>query len=608
MRLTTAGNLGIGTTSPQARLDVRAQGALSTDIAFRVRNSADTADLLSVNGAGGIGLFGLTSINGAGVANTALAIYGNGNGGGNFLFRMYDASAVERIQLTASGNLRLDGATDNGASGDDNKVRMFFNFSPTSGTRSHTGITLGQTINQTGGANGVTRGLFISPTLTSAADFRAIETTVGNVILGSTSGNVGIGTTSPTKKLQLNVSASDDGILLSKAGSANSLFRVTMDGTNDRGEMFLNNGATIVMAIRQASNPSYINTGNNFGIGTSNPQARLDVRAQGALSTDIAFRVRNSADTQNFLVVNGAGDVFNNGANGGDTNTHFGFNTARNRTGNFNTTVGNQAGRDLTTGATNALFGYNAGRNITTQSGNTFIGTSAGQLSIVNGNTAIGSNALLFNTTGAGITAVGSEALYSNTTGPLNTALGNGAGLSNTTGGRNTFLGNLSGRANTAGQSNIYIGVNSGFSQTTGNNNFFAGEGSGMYLADGVTNLTVANNSIFLGRDTRANANNQTNQIVIGDSAIGLGSNTVVLGNTSITRTALRGQTSVNTDTVNASAQLQIDSTTRGFLPPRMTNAQRLAIASPAIGLMVYCTDATEGLYINKSTGWTFII
>jgi hypothetical protein len=49
--------------------------------------------------------------------------------------------------------------------------------------------------------------------------------------------------------------------------------------------------------------------------------------------------------------------------------------------------------------------------------------------------------------------------------------------------------------------------------------------------------------------------------------------------------------------------------TTKGSLPaPRMTNAQRTAISSPAIGLMVYCTDATEGLYIYKSTGWTFII
>jgi hypothetical protein len=41
---------GFGTDSPQARLDVRAQGALSTDIAFRVRNSADTRDMLNIKG------------------------------------------------------------------------------------------------------------------------------------------------------------------------------------------------------------------------------------------------------------------------------------------------------------------------------------------------------------------------------------------------------------------------------------------------------------------------------------------------------------------------------------------------------------------------------
>jgi len=60
--------------------------------------------------------------------------------------------------------------------------------------------------------------------------------------------------------------------------------------------------------------------------------------------------------------------------------------------------------------------------------------------------------------------------------------------------------------------------------------------------------------------------------------------------------------------TAQASALLQVDSTTKGFLPPRMTNAQRAAIAAPAVGLMVYCTDAVEGLYIYKSTGWTFVI
>lgn len=50
---TVTGNFGIGNVgSLGARLDVRAQGALSTDIAFRVRNSVDTADIFSVRGNG----------------------------------------------------------------------------------------------------------------------------------------------------------------------------------------------------------------------------------------------------------------------------------------------------------------------------------------------------------------------------------------------------------------------------------------------------------------------------------------------------------------------------------------------------------------------------
>ena len=67
------------------------------------------------------------------------------------------------------------------------------------------------------------------------------------------------------------------------------------------------------------------------------------------------------------------------------------------------------------------------------------------------------------------------------------------------------------------------------------------------------------------------------------------------------------GNVGIGTTAPVASAKVQIDSTTSGFLPPRMTNAQRIAIATPAVGLCVYCTDAVEGLYINKSTGWTYI-
>jgi len=48
----------------------------------------------------------------------------------------------------------------------------------------------------------------------------------------------------------------------------------------------------------------------------------------------------------------------------------------------------------------------------------------------------------------------------------------------------------------------------------------------------------------------------------------------------------------VGTSTPNASAKLEVASTTQGFLPPRMTTAQRDAITSPALGLTIYNTTA----------------
>jgi hypothetical protein len=56
-----------------------------------------------------------------------------------------------------------------------------------------------------------------------------------------------------------------------------------------------------------------------------------------------------------------------------------------------------------------------------------------------------------------------------------------------------------------------------------------------------------------------------------------------------------------------ASSILELSSTTKGFLPPRMTSTQLAAISSPAVGLLVYQTDGTEGTYEYTSGGWRII-
>lgn len=70
-------------------------------------------------------------------------------------------------------------------------------------------------------------------------------------------------------------------------------------------------------------------------------------------------------------------------------------------------------------------------------------------------------------------------------------------------------------------------------------------------------------------------------------------------------------QIGINTNTPNSSAQLDITSTDRGLLIPRMTATQRGNIASPATGLLVYQTDGTAGFYYNAGTSvapnWVFL-
>ena len=66
-------------------------------------------------------------------------------------------------------------------------------------------------------------------------------------------------------------------------------------------------------------------------------------------------------------------------------------------------------------------------------------------------------------------------------------------------------------------------------------------------------------------------------------------------------------QVGIGTNSPDSSAMLDLTSTTQGFLPPRMTAAQRIAIASPVAGLEIWCTDC--GTYgetqIYNGSSWT---
>jgi hypothetical protein len=64
------------------------------------------------------------------------------------------------------------------------------------------------------------------------------------------------------------------------------------------------------------------------------------------------------------------------------------------------------------------------------------------------------------------------------------------------------------------------------------------------------------------------------------------------------------GDGGFGTASPDAKAALTVTSTTKGFLPPRMTTAQRDAITSPTAGLVLY-NSTTNKLQVRTNTAWT---
>jgi hypothetical protein len=116
-----------------------------------------------------------------------------------------------------------------------------------SGNAEFTSFRASPTINQTGTATGTTRGLYINPTLTSSPDFRAIETTRGNVILGSTSGNTLIGT-SVDSGFKLNVSGNTN---ITGGLTATTISATTYQGIPKTFGAVFDNGGSVILSGTQ---------------------------------------------------------------------------------------------------------------------------------------------------------------------------------------------------------------------------------------------------------------------------------------------------------------------------------------------------------------------
>jgi len=248
----------------------------------------------------------------------------------------------------------------------------------------------------------------------------------------------------------------------------------------------------------------------------------------------------------------------------GSDNSFFGASSGfGNTTGFHNSFFGVSSGLANSTGGNNSFFGASSGSGNTTGSNNSFFGSSSGS-----GNTTgffnafFGADSGLSNTVGTRNSIFGYRAGFDNTTGSENSFFGTQSGFNNVGGVENSFFGYQSGSSNTEGQFNSFFGRRSGESNTDGESNNVLGHNGLIKNISGSENISIGNNSanvdnlavnvtsvnqsIFLGNNTKPLANGGTNEVVIGYNAVGNGSNTITLGNTSNVRTYNKGVNNVS--------------------------------------------------------------
>ena len=383
----------------------------------------------------------------------------------------------------------------------------------------------------------------------------------------------------------------------------------------------------------------------NIGIGDSS----LYFNTTGYINIGIGYQSLNQNRTGNYNTGISHQSLYQNTT--GNYNTGISYRSLnQNTTGNYNTAIGNQSLYGNTTGNYNTAIGDRALQFSKTNEYNVAIGNLTLRYSKGDWNTAVGGSSLAGVTTavfqlsatfspGSGYT----PGTYSNvalfyksgtswnspnyTLSEFATAtiiVGTGGTVSSVTLRQRGVLftdnttrfgvqtGTYSYQLGTASGSGFEIGIDSvGTSQF----NTAIGYGALYQLAMGGSNvgigmwagwndsfgnkLEVADSSIFIGQNSLALSNNGTNEIVIGQSAVGNGSNTVTLGNDSIERTILKGNVGIGL--TGPSTKLHVYGASGSFRYQDTTQGDGYLLTSDSNGVAKW-TDPNPQKTINTDT------
>jgi len=423
----------------------------------------------------------------------------------------------------------------------------------------------------------------------------------------SSSGNVGVGTTTPPYKLTVQgTTLTDSSVSVQGAFNLNPLTAPTAIG-----------GYTL-------------SAGSSLGVGTYYYFA-VYVTALGETSAGSTLTVITTAGntTVNLTGIPVSSDprvtarkIYRTKLNGTSDNEW------------FLTTISDNVTTTLTDNIADASLtgvGLQAYKVNTTSR---YITTNGTQGMILDANlTALGlsAGATIISTNAAAVRSVfiGALAGENVTTGTANVLVGGAAGRNLTTGGSNTLIGDLAGFVISNASNNTAIGSQTARYLTTGGNNIIIGASSANVLTDGSTQFTQGTNNTILGNSIRMSTITDTNSIVIGNTAWSLGSNTTVLGNDSTTRTALRGNVSMGTtgsisstlhikgsgatsatttlrvENINASASLVIrDDGSNLFVGSNGTSAGTWIDNTGSLSIIRSNLGTTYGLRVYNGAGW----
>jgi len=366
-----------------------------------------------------------------------------------------------------------------------------------------------------------------------------------NVYLSSSEYNVGIGTSSPSRKFVIQAKNDNDTLFLIQDVDGNPLMVITpkltkfnfIEGAKGvsggfavgryataKGSKAYNDSALLVVtpdSTRVYTSGSAVTSG-GFAVGryatakgkapyvkkyffTGIDSTRVYTDGSGAKGVSGGFAVGRYATAKgnsgnymymipdNYFIGHDAGAALQNSTYTGKYNTFFGYQSGYADTvGSNNIFIGYQSGLTNTDGSNNVLLGNESGYHITIANNNVFLGNGSGRsVTDEENNVFIGNNAGRGSVLGENNVFLGNSAGIANE-GTDNVLLGNGAGA-NTTGSYNINIGNNAGGEN-EGERNILIGYFSGFG-SKGSDNVFMGQYSGQYQTTGSNNIYLGNSA-----------------------------------------------------------------------------------------------------------------